>query len=176
MRSLLHRFDSTITRYIQVWPASLRPLMKVASFLGYPFVTLGVVACGILGFSWIFGNAHYIYVSAIIFATHGIGSLLKLTIGRPRPVTYITKRWHLKTHSFPSGHATGSAVAYGAIAVIMASSGILGIGAAVFPMLFVGLIGVSRIYLGAHYPSDVFAGWALGGMGVYGIVLFLQNS
>lgn len=65
--------------------------------------------------------------------------------------------------AFPSGHSMGSAAVYGAIAVTIAAR---------YPRLrvplvalcatLVALIGVSRAYLGVHYPSDVIAGWALG--------------
>ena len=135
----------------------MRPVMKLASFLGHPYVTLGVIAVGLLGVGWVTGGVQWVYASAGIFLTHGVGSLLKLVIGRRRPPTYIPKRWRLRTHSFPSGHSLGSAVAYGTVAFLLGGYGF--IGAAV---VLIALVGLSRVYLGAHYPSDVVAGWLLG--------------
>ncbi|MFW5741413.1 MAG: phosphatase PAP2 family protein [Myxococcota bacterium] len=65
--------------------------------------------------------------------------------------------------AFPSGHSMGSAATYGAVAVIVAARyprwrlPLLALCAAI-----VAAVGVSRAYLGVHYPSDVLAGWALG--------------
>ncbi|MDX2776027.1 phosphatase PAP2 family protein [Streptomyces caniscabiei] len=175
MRSLLHRFDAYVTAQVQGWPHRLRPCMKIASFIGYPYVTLGVIATGFLVVGWSAGDFRYACAGGAIFITHGIGSFLKLTVGRQRPATYLPKRWHVKTHSFPSGHALGSTAAYGTIALILSNYGLLGMTGAVFLAVLVGVIGVSRIYLGAHYPSDVVAGWLFGGAGACIAASFLLS-
>lgn len=175
MRSLLHRLDTFFTVQIQAWPRWLRPVMKTASFVGYSYVTLGVIATGYMVVGWGVGDLRYAYAGGVIFITHGIGSLMKLTVGRQRPTTYTTKRWHLKTHSFPSGHALGSAAAYGTVALVASSHGLLGAMGALFLAVLVILIGVSRIYLGAHYPSDVAVGWLLGAAGAFIAASFLLS-
>lgn len=162
MRSLLHRFDAYFTVQIQAWPHWLRPVMRLASFLGYPYITLGVVATGLLVVGWVMGDIRYGYAGGIIFVTHGVGSLLKLIIGRRRPATYLPRRWHLKTHSFPSGHALGSAAAYGTVALMIGGHGLFEAVCSLLLIALIIIIGLSRIYLGAHYPSDVVAGWVLG--------------
>lgn len=174
MRSLLHRFDAYFTVQIQAWPHWLRPVMRLASFLGYPYITLGVVAAGLLVVGWVMGDIRYGYAGGIIFATHGVGSLLKLIIGRRRPATYLPRRWHLKTHSFPSGHALGSAAAYGTVALLLNEVGSGGSLAALFLVGMIIVIGFSRVYLGAHYPSDVMAGWLLGAAGACIAASFLS--
>jgi undecaprenyl-diphosphatase len=175
MRSSLHWFDTYFTGRIQAWPRQLRPMMKLASFLGYPYITLGVVAIGFLIVGWVLSDIRYGYAGGIIFATHGVGSFLKLITGRQRPATYLPKRWHLKTYSFPSGHALGSATAYGTLALILGAYGLFGVTCSLLLVGLIILIGLSRIYLGAHYPSDVVAGWVLGCTGVALATVIIQS-
>jgi membrane-associated phospholipid phosphatase len=67
--------------------------------------------------------------------------------------------------SFPSGHATLSMVGYGTLAILVSRSR-LPVAARILFMGLAGvvvfLVGLSRVWLGAHYPSDVVAGWTTG--------------
>jgi membrane-associated phospholipid phosphatase len=90
---------------------------------------------------------------------------LKLFFSRPRP-TFDDPIITALNYSFPSGHAMTSLVAYGLFAYLLASSTpnkarklLITISA----ILLIALIGLSRIYLGVHYLSDVIAGFAAGG-------------
>jgi undecaprenyl-diphosphatase len=104
------------------------------------------------------------------------GLLLVILIGRG--LTEAQKYWiararpdiepHLvvvKTWSFPSGHATSSMIFYLALALAIAPVGRRRIAAAAAIVLSL-LIGVSRVMLGVHWPSDVIGGWCLGLLGV----------
>lgn len=92
-----------------------------------------------------------------------ISTLLKELFSRPRPDIEHAAR--VFTASFPSGHATLSAVTFltlGALLTRVTSdrkSKLYFMGAAVVLTLMVGL---SRLYLGVHYPSDILAGWCIG--------------
>lgn len=72
-------------------------------------------------------------------------------------------------YSFPSGHSTSGAAVYGSTAAYMKKRKITILCAAIFI-----LIGISRVILGVHYPTDVLGGWALG-LAVVWIVPFLQK-
>jgi len=172
MRDLLHRFDTYFIKRIQAWPKVVRRLMKFISMTGFPFVTLGVgIVLVMVGIGQ--GRSDYLLSGITIFATISVSSLLKLWLRRSRPLTYIPKRWFIATASFPSGHSTGAAVAYGTLAVLAIESAAFPVGVIIAILLgiWVVLIGISRVYLGAHYPSDVIAGWLLGLVGLLVVIL-----
>ena len=93
-----------------------------------------------------------------------VSSLLKYTVDRPRP-DLVPHGNLIYTTSFPSGHSMMSAVVYLTLAALAArlierrrlKGYALGVA-----MILTLLIGVSRIYLGVHWPSDVLAGWVAG--------------
>lgn len=89
---------------------------------------------------------------------------LKDLIGRPRP-SAVPHLAVVSTASFPSGHAFMSAVVYLTLGILL--SAVLTRRRLKLYVLFVALlltflIGISRIYLGVHYPTDVLAGWTGG--------------
>ena len=93
-----------------------------------------------------------------------LSSLLKLGIDRPRP-DLVSHLAEVQTLSFPSGHAMMSAVTYLTLGSMLAgivpgrATKIYVLGVAVLITL---MVGVSRVYLGVHWPSDVLAGWCAG--------------
>ena len=90
--------------------------------------------------------------------------VLKLGFARPRP-DLVPHAMRTASASFPSGHSSGAAAVYLTLGAILASFQdrrrvklfIMGL-AVVVTML----VGISRLYLGVHWPSDIIAGWALG--------------
>ena len=91
-------------------------------------------------------------------------ALLKTHVGRARPT--LVPHWAAVNHqSFPSGHATSSAVIYltlAAIAGLVVEDRAARAYLMVLAIVLTGAIGVSRVYLGVHWPSDVLAGWSFG--------------
>ncbi|MGE5403031.1 MAG: phosphatase PAP2 family protein [Ignavibacteriales bacterium] len=103
----------------------------------------------------------------VLLATLGGGlleNLLKLLIARQRPALAFQLMPEY-SHSFPSGHSMMSAVIYLSIAVLIAriqKNRNVRIYVVITGIFMTFIIGISRVYLGVHYPTDVLAGWALG--------------
>ncbi|WP_334178094.1 phosphatase PAP2 family protein [Pseudoxanthomonas sp.] len=78
------------------------------------------------------------------------------------------------TFSFPSGHAMGSATLAMVVVLLCWPTRWRWL-AAILAIAFTLLVGVSRIYLGVHYPSDILGGWAAGIAWVSGVYLVLYR-
>jgi membrane-associated phospholipid phosphatase len=91
--------------------------------------------------------------------------VLKTTVHRTRP-QYAAAYLHGHSYSFPSGHTMGSTVCYFLLAYLISSHPRVPATArrvaSAVPMILVGAIGFSRLYLGVHYPSDVLGGFMAG--------------
>ena len=104
-------------------------------------------------------------------------TLLKILVARPRP-DIVPHLVEVSDLSFPSGHAMVSAVTYLTLGALLArtqryqSTRIFVMGAGVFLAVIIGL---SRIYLGVHYPTDVFAGWCAGALWALGCWLISKQ-
>jgi membrane-associated phospholipid phosphatase len=86
--------------------------------------------------------------------------VLKQAFHRPRPVPYFGDV--PSSYSFPSGHALGSVCFYAGLAIILSATANRTARIVIWTIaiLLIAGIGLSRIYLGVHYPSDVVAGYS----------------
>ena len=113
----------------------------------------------------------------IVLASLG-NSLLKLGFARARP-DLLDPIVVEHGFSFPSGHSVLSMVAYGVVGVMIWRAPIPALARriAVAVLAFVILaVGVSRVWLGVHYPTDVLAGWTVGGLVVLVFALLSRGS
>ena len=138
-------------------------LMRAATSVGNPSVLFAVsiaaIACCIGRRSF---RTAFVVV-AVGVATEVLNDVLKLAFARGRPALWPGIQV-IPTPSFPSGHAMGAIAIFGIAALVAAR---LWPGAARTAMVLtaslVALIGVSRTWLGVHWPTDVLGGFAAGG-------------
>jgi undecaprenyl-diphosphatase len=106
--------------------------------------------------------------AATIALAAAIIEIVKRVVARTRPE--ILEPILVETgFSFPSGHATNAMVAYGITAVVVGRSSLGRRARLAIQVLLAGvilLVGISRVWLGVHYPTDVLAGWATGAVAV----------
>jgi undecaprenyl-diphosphatase len=126
---------------------------------------LMLVTLAVTGYLFLAGR--YRMTAFVLAATLGglaVSSLLKSAFDRPRP-SVVPHLSQVYTSSFPSGHSMMSAVVYltlGALLAQIADRRRLKFYALAVAVLLAVLVGVSRVYMGVHYPTDVLAGWTAG--------------
>lgn len=137
-------------------PVLDRILITITEF-GDTFVVTGLTIGVVLWLLWRRTPRTALFFAAGVGLASLANSLVKLTIARPRPLNL--DYTGVSLFSFPSGHATVNAVLYALLALLVARQYPVWrrIVAYTLAGVWVGLIGFSRIYLGAHWFSDVLA-------------------
>jgi undecaprenyl-diphosphatase len=132
--------------------------------LGSPTV-LGLTVLAVTGYLLL----HGLYRNGLFIFAASVGGwvlnwLLKLAFARARPDVVPHLR-EVMSSSFPSGHALTSAAVYltlGTLLMRIAEGRLAKYYCIAIAMFVTFLVGVSRVFLGVHYPSDVVAGWLIG--------------
>jgi undecaprenyl-diphosphatase len=151
-------FDSAIRGYARQWASPWgEHVMFGITELGYEWL---MVPVGLMLFWWLTKNGRR--HEAILFAVTTLSAeaasqILKPIFHRHRPEPFFGIHAPT-TYSFPSGHAFIGVVYYTMLAAAISRRALIRVAG-----ILVGVvIGLSRIYLGVHFPSDVAAGFALG--------------
>lgn len=121
-----------------------------------------------LGFSWLFYKQQFYtalcwLLTNIVLVAGILNPLLKQLFKRPRPtLTHLVSE---HSYSFPSGHSIGSMLLYGTL-IFLLPQFIKNKRWRILLQILLGVcilfVGISRIYVGVHFPSDVFGGFCLG--------------
>lgn len=171
MKDAIVRFDTRVTNLVQRWPQWVKVPLLVITNTGQPFIMI-LLALGVAVVAWQNSQINIVYGLLASVAAIGVNSIVKHYIHRTRPDTLYVSNMYFKTSSFPSGHAFAGAVtltmlAYLAAIYILAPWGIM---LSILCVLFAGAVSVSRVYLGAHFPTDVIAGSILGALAAWAII------
>jgi undecaprenyl-diphosphatase len=163
-------WDLAVSRAVQAapWPTGFETLMRGVSLPGDDVLASGLVVVGVcVGLVFCRGRREAVVLGLLAGTGFALKAIFKLGIGRPRPTPELV---HVISHpgdfSFPSGHTVHYVVFLGFLWFLTF--------ALVRPRVFrwplltllgalVLLVGLSRVYLGAHWASDVLGGYLLGG-------------
>ncbi len=171
--------DVVITRDLQAaFPSWFSILMQIISFPGYG-VQSAVLIVIIFGVLWYLG----LRWEAIAALAAGVGSgalntLVKVVVHRPRPEANLVHVFQvLGSYSFPSGHVMFYTAFFGFLLflsfTLLKRSGLRYLSNTILIVL-IALVGVSRMYLGEHWASDVLGGYLLGSLTLIVAIIFYR--
>ncbi len=163
-RALLLSMRSPSNLGDPIGPRAFEEAIRDVTALGsFTMLTL-VTVVAVIGFA-----IHRLWIHAGVMAgtmllAQACSHLLKTAYDRPRP-DVVPHGVEVYSASFPSGHAMLSAVTYLTVAALVAHLEVSSRAKTlvfVLAMVLMAAIGVSRVYMGVHWPSDVLAGWCAG--------------
>jgi undecaprenyl-diphosphatase len=161
--TIMHVFRSAENPGSPIGPPWLQEMARDVTSLG-SFAFLGFLTLASCGYLLLIKKRALALLMAVaVVGGQVLNTSLKIIFERPRPDIDTTVR--VFTASFPSGHAMMSAVTFLTLGALIARANadrrikIYFISIAVFLTIVTGL---SRVYLGVHYPTDVMAGWCTG--------------
>jgi undecaprenyl-diphosphatase len=160
------QFDEWMIRFLREHegPAWLQEVGRDLTALGGVAV-MAVVTAAVAGYLLLCKKYHAMWL--VLVATAGgllLSIALKHVIDRDRPLLVEYKSM-VYTSSFPSGHSMMAAVVYltlGSLLARITPGRLLKLYFLTLAMVVTALVGVSRVYLGVHWPTDVLAGWCGG--------------
>ena len=163
-RTILLAFRQADDPSRPIGPAWITSALFDLTALGGPTVIV-LVILAVVGFLVVqsrYWTAFFVFMTAL--SGEVVSVAMKTLFARPRPGLAPHLREAFSS-SFPSGHAMQSAIIYltlGAMLMRLTSGRLTKIYCVTVAMLLTFLVGLSRVWLGVHYPTDVIAGWIVG--------------
>jgi membrane-associated phospholipid phosphatase len=143
--------------YLQTYTWAL-PFMRLATALG----TFEFYVAVLPAVYWCFDSRLGFRLALILVTCRGLNDILKIAFHSPRPYwvsSEVTAYGSYSTFGIPSGHSQDAVCVWGFLAGYFR-----GIRAWSAALAMIFMIGLSRIYLGVHFPRDVVAGWGIGAL------------
>jgi undecaprenyl-diphosphatase len=163
-----------------IGPKWVEEMMRDITALGSTAV-LTLMVLAVAGFLLLAGKRKSaLMVLVCVISGVVISQTAKMAYARPRP-ELVPHGAEVYSASFPSGHSMMAAVVYLTLGALLARTQAdprVKMYILCSAVLLALLVGVSRVYLGVHWPTDVLAGWALGGMWAllcWTVMLWLQR-
>ncbi len=162
---ILHQFEIALILLLQSLGSGLAEFFRLATMLGNEEFYMLVMPL----LYWSLDSTLGLRMAIILLLSNGVNCVFKVALHAPRPYWLDARvKVYVSETSFgiPSGHAQNAAGLWGLLA---ASRRLAWEKAVLIAIIF--LIGLSRVYLGVHFISDVLAGWFIGGLL---LILFLK--
>ena len=148
-----------------IGPQWLEVVMRDITALG-GLLILGLLTIAACGYLWLTQRHKLaLFVAVSIPAGALLNTLLKEYFTRPRP-DIVPHGTGAALSSFPSGHATMSTIVFltlGALLSLSTENTRIKIYILFWSVFLTVIVGISRVYLGVHWPTDIIAGWIAGG-------------
>jgi len=167
-----HRFDEAILLALRtpgdpadpIGPWWVEAIMRDVTALGGTVVLTMITVIAVLYLALDGKRGAALLVAVSVGGGTLLSTVLKIGFDRPRP-DLVAHLVDVRTLSFPSGHAMLSAITYLTLGVLIARVSPkrrIKVYVTVVALILTLCIGLSRIYLGVHWPTDVLAGWSIG--------------
>lgn len=154
-------FDIPVMVFLHQWTSPrIDAFFSVVSRIGYLW---GVVPANVLILLWLVARRRYrdgLFFGLAVLGSAALNLVAKNYFARVRPELWLSIAPE-HSYSFPSGHAMGS-VTLGVAVTLLCWRSHWRWPVFAGASIFIALVGLSRVYLGVHYPSDILAGWAAG--------------
>lgn len=172
------RFDQAVTAFVRGFESPLMTeIMKFFTFIGSGFAIIPlVILVALFLYKVLKHRSELVLLLTVVVGSALLNETLKLIFHRSRPVLH--RIVDASGYSFPSGHSMAAFTLYGIVAFLLWKHISTAYGRMLlifFTVIMIAMIGISRIYLGVHYPSDVLGGYLASGSWLAFSIWFYQQ-